>query len=763
MLPASCGSDIKSKNPLTFARHVAVESYITHVRVTEDAAFPSSPPPPNSPPENKKRRVIMIAVRRTGRVRMHKARENGDGTFSIGKTWVLDDLTAIQAYDAFVPRSQAEQQHKEWASNVGFIVTLGKSYYWQTSTAKEKNFFISSLVRVYKKYTGGKVPTLIGLDDRELQQVTGYGRPGQVDAPQIPPRAPVSQPSRLPHRPQSPSANRMPSQDALRETRRRPPEDPALRFQRSRDQIQRPSTGQSAKAVPPPFGSQQTPPTPPLDTRASPQSRPSERLGENRGPKIPSMPFESKTSNPTGAPGPIQKQRLYGDLGNDSQSSFRSFSSRDGRSVPESRSAVRGQDLAPSSPELQRSKDGLRPSTPGSNSVENQQIVPSPVASLGQKSLNESAEKLSISESLGKSRDGDTLNGSANGDSVILPPALRPGPSKSIIRPVPLPASETPEDVRPSTPNLDKSAAEAPMTSPPASSPSAPPSEPAEEDKDAHRPGLGPMVKKKSGKDIAGAFRKAATAYGAFKPRPGGAGERLLAAAAKAKINTDEPDGITGVVPAPSLRAMNEPRSPFPETPINDKPFHFPSSVKEPPTLEITQAPTEDGAVDAAGVQVNEEAKTTPNGVPDDRSARSRSVSPSASGARRRRREDDTAKYCEALGIDPGILDGRGVDFDDTLTSLGWNGRLDDDKRIEDLEADVRREIGRVEATSWLGNLEQQEGKVDHLARLIDKTIEECEELDGLLTLYSHELNVGFRRIWICKWNQLANVCTDAP
>jgi hypothetical protein len=98
------------------------------------------------------------------------------------------------------------------------------------------------------------------------------------------------------------------------------------------------------------------------------------------------------------------------------------------------------------------------------------------------------------------------------------------------------------------------------------------------------------------------------------------------------------------------------------------------------------------------------------------------------------------------LGVDSNILEGRGADFDDILTDLGWNGRLSDDKKIEDLEADIRREIGRVEATSWLGNLEQQEGKVDQLARLIDKTIEECEELDGLLTLYSHELNVSLRR-----------------
>lgn len=76
--------------------NVVAESYITHIRITEDAAYPSSPAPPNSAPDNKKARVIIVAVRRSGRVRMHKARENSDGSFSIGKTWMLDDLSAIQ-------------------------------------------------------------------------------------------------------------------------------------------------------------------------------------------------------------------------------------------------------------------------------------------------------------------------------------------------------------------------------------------------------------------------------------------------------------------------------------------------------------------------------------------------------------------------------------------------------------------------------------------------------------------------------------------
>ncbi|KAF4952450.1 hypothetical protein F66182_18445, partial [Fusarium sp. NRRL 66182] len=162
------------------------------------------------------------------------------------------------------------------------------------------------------------------------------------------------------------------------------------------------------------------------------------------------------------------------------------------------------------------------------------------------------------------------------------------------------------------------------------------------------------------------------------------------------------------------------------------------SSAQEPPKVEITRVDTDefpppppDVALEAPVVQVPE---TTEEKI------RPRSVSP-AQERRRRRREDNIAEYCQALGIEPNIIDGTEGYFDEILTDLGWHGRLSDEKKIEDLEADIRREIGRVQASSWLGNIEQQEGKIDQLAKLIDRTIEECEELDGLLTLYSHELS----------------------
>jgi exocyst complex component 1 len=156
------------------------------------------------------------------------------------------------------------------------------------------------------------------------------------------------------------------------------------------------------------------------------------------------------------------------------------------------------------------------------------------------------------------------------------------------------------------------------------------------------------------------------------------------------------------------------------------------SFKQEPPKVQITRTATDE--VEAPAESQAERAES-----PD----KSRSGSPGTQAEKRRKRKsDNSAKYLNALGIDPTILEGRATEFDSVLTELGWNGRLNESKRVEELEADVRREIGRAQAGSWLGHMEQQEGKIDQLSKMFDRCMEECEELDGLLTLYAHELNV---------------------
>lgn len=149
------------------------ESYITHIRVIEDAEYPASPPPPSSPSRNKKHRIIVVAVKRSGRVRIHKARENDDGSFSIGKTWNMDELMRLTIYDNLSVRTQSEQQQKSWASNVGFLATITKPYYWHAATSRERDFFIGSIVKIFKKYTNGRTPDLKGFTPHDLEVMSG--------------------------------------------------------------------------------------------------------------------------------------------------------------------------------------------------------------------------------------------------------------------------------------------------------------------------------------------------------------------------------------------------------------------------------------------------------------------------------------------------------------------------------------------------------------------------------------------------------------
>jgi hypothetical protein len=164
----SCFSKVDANGQLS-------ESYITHIRIQEDSVHPSSPPPPDSPPENRKPRLIIIAVRSTGRVRMHKARENNNGSFSIGKTWNLEELSAIESFSnsALPPKDDREAQYRSWAGGLGFIVTITKPYYWQAGTSKEKDFFIASAVKIYRKYTKGLIPELRGFDDQNQAVMLG--------------------------------------------------------------------------------------------------------------------------------------------------------------------------------------------------------------------------------------------------------------------------------------------------------------------------------------------------------------------------------------------------------------------------------------------------------------------------------------------------------------------------------------------------------------------------------------------------------------
>lgn len=123
-----------------------IETYLAHVRIIEDAKSPSSRPPPNSPQSNKKNRFLLFSVKASGRMRLHKAKESSSGMIQIGRSWDFDELVSLELDDQ-VP--------------TGFICQMGKKYYWEVHTPKERRVWCTTLVDNYIRYTHGELPQLI--------------------------------------------------------------------------------------------------------------------------------------------------------------------------------------------------------------------------------------------------------------------------------------------------------------------------------------------------------------------------------------------------------------------------------------------------------------------------------------------------------------------------------------------------------------------------------------------------------------------------
>lgn len=278
----------------------------------------------------------------------------------------------------------------------------------------------------------------------------------------------------------------------------------------------------------------------------------------------------------------------------------------------------------------------------------------------------------------------------------------------------------TPGSVKP--PSADASIYGTPIATA-APTPPAETSPEASVEEEETRPGLGPMIKPKAQRDIAGTLWKAASAAAAFKPRPGGAGERLRELTKKAST---EPDGITGVVPAPP-RPIPAPEPIPPVEPLKLKEADEPHALPE--------------------VKV-----TVPN------SSRPTSLQASAQEAKRKsmeppRKEDKSeelivtgndAKYLAALGIDMSLLADTMPQFAGWLDHFGWvPGERMRTRNVEEMRVDIERELNKAQAGGWIARFKEEDERVDAIKKGLDVAISECEELDNLLTLYSVELSVS--------------------
>ncbi|KAH7419038.1 exocyst complex component Sec3-domain-containing protein [Cadophora sp. MPI-SDFR-AT-0126] len=695
-----------------------MESYITHIRIIEDAAYPSTPPPPNSNPNVKKPRLIIVAVRKSGRVRMHKARENANGTFSIGKTWMLDDLSSVQSYSGLNPASAEEEQQKQWAGGIGFTVTIGKPYYWQANTQKEKQFFIASLVKIYTKYTGGKSPELLGFEPRERDQLLG------VSAPVRP--LPVSQPP--PQQPTPPSYGR----DRRRDPSREPP---VLRNQPSRDAVQRPPP-QMAPTVNP-YGQTARPqmrsqrgdsPSGSMDSNSTAsQQAPSNnrRLGTQ-----PSQESFARSDDGSSLP-PRSRGGMNGLPNATGRFQDRSVTPTSQRAVTPDSSLSGARDMASEVPPvpapLSLPPERRRPPMPvlgdsrqrSQNSNDN--IVPAPLSSPGMRREDLRPPTRSSERSIPREQDIDTGNPPSSTNGFQKPLSSR-NTAENLERrnniqavPVPAPVSVAAEVVSPP----------ATIDTPP------PPVQPTEEPEEEVRPGLGPMIKKKSKNEVAGTMfkaAKAANAFSSFKPRAGGAAERLREAQAKM---TDGPDGVTGVVPAPSLlRGLSTDSTSGTGITPAKTPLDRPVSRRKNDSVPEVKVTVPDSATSSNPEQpVPAPQESTP---PE--KAKAREVK------RARPPAETMSKELAAIGVDPSILGDRGGELVSAWEEFGWVGEGIRTKNIEQMKDEVERELNKIQAGGWLSRLEEEDDRIEAIKTGLDKCIEECEELDGLFTLYLVEL-----------------------
>lgn len=678
-----------------------METYITHIRITEYSTHPSSPPPPEAvTPQSEKPRVIIVAVRKSGRVRMHKSKENPNGTFSIGKTWDLNDLSAIESYTG----STSDPQKRQWAGETGFTVVVGKPYYWQAQADKEKKFFIASLIKIYGKYTNGRMPELLNFDPRELDQVLGSRRApaGRAPLPSSSSSRPGSGPGAAPEAPAASQSTGNLSASSVAAT-------PASAYQ---PPPPRPPVSPARNLVPPNGASAS--PTPSMDSSRAPnQSAALRRLAganpsqdslaasftTNRSDDASSIPPRSRGGmNGPGAfgrfGGELEKSRTPPPLGPPSAPP----------SMPPPSAPPPGPPPAqPTPPPPQpvdlpdRRRPPMDPTRP--QGATDRDLVPAPLMSPGNRRDPQPPP-----------RSMDRMSPRNNSVSKRSEPSSAP---ESVPEPVPEPEKPSPAAEASNDPPF-VSATPSPIPDQTAS--------PASENGD-NRPGLGPMIKSQRSKvDLAGTLWKAASAAAAFKPRPGGAAERLREMQRKdSKDSSEGPDGITAVVPAPKP-------APKPDTPKLAEPEEIKRGSGVPDVKVSVPKSSRPSSLQAATEDDDKNADTTRK----------------ADEQRDLAITSNDAKYLIGLGVDTNFLAGQTGDFTQWLDHLGWvPGEQMRERNFEEMKLDIDRQLNKAQAGGWVVRFEEGDERIDAIKKGLDLAITECDEMDNLLTLYTVELSVS--------------------
>jgi exocyst complex component 1 len=97
---------------------------------------------------------------------IHKSKMNSNGTFSVGKTWMLNELRGVEVTDVSCTFVSWYHCVLTPTQPLTFNVTLARAYRWQTEKASEQVEFLHALVDLFRSVSGGTL------------QVIGLAEPG---------------------------------------------------------------------------------------------------------------------------------------------------------------------------------------------------------------------------------------------------------------------------------------------------------------------------------------------------------------------------------------------------------------------------------------------------------------------------------------------------------------------------------------------------------------------------------------------------------
>ncbi|OSD03282.1 hypothetical protein PYCCODRAFT_1434698 [Trametes coccinea BRFM310] len=154
------------------------ESYAGHIKIWEEAPADEG---------GKKPRYIILSQANDSQGFIHKSKLNANGSFSVGKTWRLNELRGIEVLNP-----------------LAFNITMSRTYRWQTENQTDQSNFLTSLVQLFRIVTGGNAPLeLIGV--REPAEASSRPPPltfsrmeraptptGGVPLPPASPRRPIA-------------------------------------------------------------------------------------------------------------------------------------------------------------------------------------------------------------------------------------------------------------------------------------------------------------------------------------------------------------------------------------------------------------------------------------------------------------------------------------------------------------------------------------------------------------------------------------------